>query len=467
MSSDGQLMVRARGLGKCYAIYDAPALRLRQFIMPRLRRLLGRSPKAYYRSFWALRGVDFEIRRGETIGIVGRNGSGKSTLLQMICGTLAPTSGSVETFGRVAALLELGAGFNPDYTGKDNVYMNCSVLGLSTEQIDARFDAIVEFADIGAFIDQPVKTYSSGMFARLAFAAAIHVDPELLIVDEALAVGDFAFQFKCLKRLKELASGGCTVLFVTHDIEQVQRLCTRALYLRQGELVFFGDAAQACNRYLADVRGSVAAQAGGAGASGADPAAVDLLAATQTKGEEGEEGAEGEYAAVSKLSEESGAQERANFAARVAAHRNGSRAEGEILLVSVNGETQAECQIAFGATLEAVVHFELRAPMENPTIALYVIDSAGQLILGTNTHNEKVSLSGCQPGVPHQLSFRVQNRLRPGRFGIQVFLVDYSPSVHTQYVDYVDLAASFISLEEPGCQRWALVSPEFDLQLAG
>lgn len=447
MSFDGQLMVRAEDLGKCYSIYDAPTLRLRQFVMPGLRKLLGRAQKTYYRSFWALRGVDFCIDRGETIGIVGRNGSGKSTLLQMICGTLAPTSGSVETFGRVAALLELGAGFNPDFTGKENVYMNCTVLGLSREQIDQRFDAIVEFADIGDFIDQPVKTYSSGMFARLAFAAAIHVDPELLIVDEALAVGDFAFQFKCLKRLKELASGGCTVLFVTHDIEQVQRLCSRALYLRKGELVYFGDAGEACNRYLADVRGSTTGQAGAAvtaRVSDAVPAGKGLV--------------ESDPAVAAS-------EARHTFAHRVAEHRNGSRTEGEILLVSVNGEVEADCQIAFGASLKATVHFEVHTAMINPTIALYVIDAAGQLILGTSTHNEGVRLSECQLDTPYQLSVRFQNRLRPGRFGIQVFLVDFSPSVHTEYVDYIDLAASFISLEEPGRQRWALVSPEFEMQL--
>ena len=451
MFSDASTMVRAVGLGKCYSIYDAPVLRLRQFIMPRLRKMFGWPDKSYYRSFWALRGVDFQIQRGETIGIVGRNGSGKSTLLQMICGTLSPTSGSVETFGRVAALLELGAGFNPDYTGRENVYMNCTVLGLSKEQIDRRFSAIAAFADIGDFIEQPVKTYSSGMFARLAFAAAIHVDPELLIVDEALAVGDFAFQFKCLKRLKELAAGGCTVLFVTHDIEQIQRLCTRALYLRKGELVFFGDAAEACNQYLSDVRSltSVSAKAD-------DVQLVHSEAAT------------GASAIGAVMTDRTGFTDEArrSFANRVAKHRNGSRLEGEIIFVSVNEESDRESQVAFGAQLEAGVSFCIYKTMANPTIALYVIDSAGQLIVGTNTHNEKVDLVSCKPGQPYRLSFRFQNKLRPGRFGVQVFLVDYSPSIHTEYVDYIDLAASFISLEEPGRQRWALVSPDFSMQLS-
>lgn len=454
MSSDERLMIRAEGLGKCYAVYDAPILRLRQFVMPRVRKALGRAQKSYHRSFWALKGLDFRIERGETIGIVGRNGSGKSTLLQMICGTLTPTTGSVETFGRVAALLELGAGFNPDYTGRENVYMNCSVLGLSTGQIDERFEAIAAFADIGDFIEQPVKTYSSGMFARLAFAAAIHVDPELLIVDEALAVGDFAFQFKCLKRLKELAAGGCTVLFVTHDIEQVQRLCSRALYLRKGELVFFGDASEACNRYLADVRGT--------------PSEPDLPVAPEIQEKEvlpldpGFEGVGASAPAHAQVDEVVAS----DFAGRVATHRNGDRRQGEILLVSVNGQSARECQVPFGDRMTFDVHFKLSARLENPTIALYVIDSAGQFILGTNSHNESLRLDVCEPGRTCRISFECENRLRAGRFGVQVFLVDYSPAIHTAYIDYIDLAASFTSLEEPGRQRWALVSPEFDVQLA-
>jgi lipopolysaccharide transport system ATP-binding protein len=212
--------------------------------------LAGQTPRKYSRDFWALRDVSLEVRKGETVGIVGRNGSGKSTLLQVICGTLAPTSGTVETNGRVAALLELGAGFNPEFTGRENAYMNGTLLGLSTEQIDARFDDICAFADIGEFIDQPVKTYSSGMYVRLAFAVIAHVDADILIIDEALAVGDAFFVQRCMRFLRDFMERG-TVLFVSHDTGAVTNLCARAVWLERGRVRFTGSPKQVTETYLA------------------------------------------------------------------------------------------------------------------------------------------------------------------------------------------------------------------------
>jgi lipopolysaccharide transport system ATP-binding protein len=248
--SSNDFAIRVTSLSKRYEIYDTPRNRLKQFIAPRLQRLAGQSPKQYFREFWALKDVSFEIKKGETVGIVGRNGAGKSTLLQIICGTLSPTSGSIQTNGRIAALLELGSGFNPEFTGRENVYMNAAVLGLNKEEVDARFDDIVAFADIGDFVEQPVKTYSSGMMVRLAFATAIHVDPDILIVDEALAVGDFAFQHKCMLRIKQIIANGVTVLLVTHDVGAVMANCDRAIMLRKGAIHAIGSAAEVCNRYL-------------------------------------------------------------------------------------------------------------------------------------------------------------------------------------------------------------------------
>ena len=195
MSSE--IAIKVENLSKCYHIYDQPRDRLKQMILPRMQRAIGMQPRQYFREFWALKDVSFEVKKGETVGIIGRNGSGKSTLLQMVCGTLNPTSGSIQTSGRIAALLELGSGFNPEFTGRENVYLNGAVLGLSRDEIDVRFDEIAAFAEIGEFIDQPVKTYSSGMMVRLAFAVAINVDPQILVVDEALSVGDELFQRKC------------------------------------------------------------------------------------------------------------------------------------------------------------------------------------------------------------------------------------------------------------------------------
>lgn len=247
MSDD--IAIKVEGLSKCYHIYDTPRDRLKQFVMPRLQRLIGIQPKQYFREFWALKDVSFEVKKGETVGIIGRNGSGKSTLLQMICGTLSPTGGSVETRGRIAALLELGSGFNPEFTGRENVYMNGAVLGLSTEEIDARFDDIAAFAEIGDFIEQPVKTYSSGMMVRLAFAVAINVDPEILIVDEALSVGDELFQRKCFSRIETIRASGSTILFVSHSGGTIVELCDRAVLMESGEKLAVGMPKQIVGRY--------------------------------------------------------------------------------------------------------------------------------------------------------------------------------------------------------------------------
>jgi lipopolysaccharide transport system ATP-binding protein len=225
--------VRVTNLAKRYRVFPRPRDRL-------LQAMFG-ARRQYFREFHALSGVSFEVAHGRTVGIVGRNGSGKSTLLQIIAGTLTPTTGEVEIDGNVAALLELGSGFNPEFTGRENVHLNASILGLDAATLAERFDAIVAFADIGDFLDQPVKTYSSGMAVRLAFAVAMSVDPRILIVDEALSVGDEAFQRKCFARIRQLKEGGATILFVSHSASAVVELCDEAILLDHGELLLRGD----------------------------------------------------------------------------------------------------------------------------------------------------------------------------------------------------------------------------------
>jgi len=235
MSSDRVIEVEA--LGKCYSIYGKPSDRLKQALGRRIAAAFGKAPPRYGRDFWALDDVTFSVGRGETVAIIGRNGSGKSTLLQLIAGTLEPTRGRVLVAGRVAALLELGAGFNPEFTGIENVYLNGSLLGLTRQQIDERLPAILEFAAIGDFVHEPVKTYSSGMYMRLAFAVSVQVEPDVLIVDEALAVGDIAFQYKCFRRLDELKARGVTILMVTHAMGTVLEHADRAILLERGRLL--------------------------------------------------------------------------------------------------------------------------------------------------------------------------------------------------------------------------------------
>lgn len=232
MSCD--VSIDVAGVGKVFPIYEKPHHRLFQMLSPRSHK------RRWFREFRALGDVSFQVRRGETVGIIGRNGSGKSTLLQIICGTLAATTGTVTTHGRIAALLELGAGFNLEFTGRENVYLNGTLLGLTREEVHARFDDIAAFADIGDFIDQPVKSYSSGMFIRLAFAVAIHVEPDILIVDEALSVGDEAFQRKCFARIERLRDDGATIVFVSHSASTVLELCNHAILLDRGDLLAVG-----------------------------------------------------------------------------------------------------------------------------------------------------------------------------------------------------------------------------------
>ncbi|MBP2303046.1 ABC transporter ATP-binding protein [Azospirillum picis] len=239
--SPSNTAIAIRDVSKVYQIYSRPEDRLKQALFRHRRR--------YFREFWALRGVSFDIERGSTVGIVGHNGSGKSTLLQIICRTLRPSAGLVEVNGRVSALLELGSGFNPDFSGRENVYLNSAILGLDRAETDRLFDEIAAFADIGPHLDQPTKTYSTGMVMRLAFAVAISVNPDILVVDEALAVGDEAFQRRCMARIEAIKKKGATILFVSHSANQIVELCDRAILLDHGELLYDGPPRRAINFY--------------------------------------------------------------------------------------------------------------------------------------------------------------------------------------------------------------------------
>lgn len=233
------------GLGKRYEIYDRPHHRLLQTML--------RGRRNFCREFWALADVTLSVNRGETVGVIGRNGSGKSTLLQLVAGTLTPTTGMVRTRGRIAALLELGSGFNPEFTGRENVYLNGAILGVARREMEEAFPAIEAFAGIGEFIDQPVKIYSSGMVVRLAFSVAVHVTPEILIVDEALAVGDTAFQSKCLDRIRRIQESGVAILLVSHAANTVIEFCDRAAYLDAGRLIAVGSCREIVERYTNDI----------------------------------------------------------------------------------------------------------------------------------------------------------------------------------------------------------------------
>ena len=255
------VVVSLRDVGKCYRIYDRPQDRLKQSAIARLRRMARPLARVFggqilptpvcYREFWALRGVNVDVRCGEAIGIIGLNGSGKSTLLQIIAETLNPSEGQVVVNGRVSALLELGSGFNPEFTGRENILLNAAILGFTYTQTRERIPAIEKFAEIGDFLDRPVKTYSTGMFLRLAFAVAIHLDPDILIVDEALSVGDYFFQQRCIRRILQMKQQGVTIIFVSHDLEAVKTLADRAIWMDHGRAIAEGKTSDVVSKYIA------------------------------------------------------------------------------------------------------------------------------------------------------------------------------------------------------------------------
>lgn len=365
MSSENAISVQS--LGKSYHIYDKPRDRLLQMFFRNGRKL--------YRDFWALQDVSFEVKRGETVGIIGRNGSGKSTLLQIICGTLNPSSGQVAAHGRIAALLELGAGFNPEFTGRENVYISATLYGLTRAQVDERLNDIMEFADIGEFIDQPVKAYSSGMFVRLAFAVIAHVDADVLIVDEALAVGDAFFTQRCMRFLRDFMRTG-TVLFVSHDTAAVKALCSRAVWLQNGKVVATGPAKQVCDAYLGEMIE--------AGQSTNGPPRHGSTAAHQSN--EKIEVAEVCADSVAPVVDENLGDERIYF---LPFNRSsGSFGAGGASIVGArfldgNGEQLSSIE----PYKMVMLKIDLRAiqPLRSPIVGFFVRDRLGQTLFGSNT----------------------------------------------------------------------------------
>ncbi len=370
--SSSDIAIRVTNLSKRYEIYDVPRDRLKQFVLPRLRYLTRRAPKQYFREFWALKDISFEIKKGETVGIIGRNGSGKSTLLQLICGTLNPTSGSVQTNGRIAALLELGSGFNPEFTGRENVYMNASVLGLSNEEIDERFDDIVAFADIGDFIEQPVKTYSSGMMVRLAFAVIAHVDADILVVDEALSVGDAVFTQKCMRFIRQFQEHG-SLLFVSHDTAAVQNLCKSGIWLKNGKMELSGNVKRVSEAYfqytLQEIYGEESKLT--------SIASIDADDETDTE----EIASEAEipaidYGAVASVSDNMGVA------------KGWETGQANILSVSLTRLTPGpEGVFEGGERVRMTIRAKAHAPLQSPVLGFLIRDRLGQDLFGENTLN--------------------------------------------------------------------------------
>ncbi|CAA9891197.1 ABC transporter ATP-binding protein [Candidatus Methylobacter favarea] len=412
------IAIRVSNLSKCYQIYDNPRDRLKQFVAPRLQRLSLQKPRQYFREFWALKDVSFEVKKGQTVGIIGRNGSGKSTLLQMICGTLNPTSGSVQTTGRIAALLELGSGFNPEFTGRENVYMNGAVLGLSHAQIAARFNDIAAFADIGEFIDQPTKVYSSGMTVRLAFAVIAHVDADILVIDEALAVGDAFFTQKCMRFLRTFMKTG-TVLFVSHSTDSIKSMCNHAVWLEKGQVLQEGAPKQVCELYL---EAFYEAQQG-------KSSTTRLKAFKKTDDSLPLKDQRLEFINTSNLRNDL---QIFKFDPDAASFGKGGAQIHDVRLLDENEHPLAWIVGGEKVTLRVIVH--TYQDLDSPIIGFYVKDRLGQALFGDNTfltYREQPVL--CEEGKELQADFVFYMPLLPsGEYSITIAIANGTQEIHEQ-----------------------------------
>lgn len=424
-----QEVIGVRGVGKCYRMHERP--------IHRLWHALRGGENTAGKEFWALRDADFSIERGQTVGIIGRNGSGKSTLLQMIAGTLAPSEGTIKVQGRVAALLELGSGFNPEFTGRENVYLNATILGLRRDQIEARIESILAFADIGEFIDQPVRSYSSGMSVRLAFAVIAHVDAEILIIDEALAVGDAFFSQKCMRFLRDFQKRG-TLLFVSHDAAAVVNLCERAIWLEHGRMRLQGAAAEVLEAYMAEQH--VASRRDAEGAQ------VDI--STRKKRRSGEDPADFrrdqrlELGICNRITvfEFDPDNASAEFGAGGAQIR-------DVVLEDENGAGLS--LLEGGERVRLRVRVELLRTLEKLIIGFYVKDRLGQRLFGDNTFLSSLHAPvGAEGGEWVEATFEFRVPIMPsGSYMVDVAVASGEQDDHTQQ-HWIHDALEFRAMDE-------------------
>ncbi len=410
------LAIRVRGVSKAFRVYPTPGDRFRQAFA------WGR--RQYYNEFWALRDIDFDVLRGDMVGLIGRNGSGKSTLLQIVAGTLAATSGEVTVHGRVAALLELGAGFDPEASGAENIFMNGLLVGLSRGEIEARFDEIVRFADIGQFIQQPVKTYSSGMVVRLAFAVAAHVEASVLIVDEALAVGDAVFQAKCFRRIADLRARGVTILLATHDMSVIRTMCRHALLLEDGRAAMWGPAKLVADEYYRRVQ------------------AVEWRDLPKSALQDGVS----EPGAASGLEPLSGG--------RGTRLGDGS---AEVYGLSVyDHEGRRTRAVRARQPFRVELGLRFHRALRNPHAGVALRDVQSRMLLGAHTMYEDVRLGPTRPGQHVVLTFQMQASLNPG-----VYLLMFGVAEHLAWDSWVDcdIFYDFCEIEIYGDERaWGMLN---------
>ena len=398
---DKNLAISVQGVSKIYKLYDKP--------IDRLKEAVSLTHKSYHRDFFALSDISFDVKKGETVGIIGTNGSGKSTILKIITGVLSPTTGTAEVSGNISALLELGAGFNSEYTGLENIYMNGTMMGFSRQEMERRMDDILRFADIGDFVNQPVKTYSSGMFVRLAFALAINVDPEILIVDEALSVGDVFFQAKCYRRMEEMMKNGTTILMVSHDMGSIIKYCDRVVLLNRGTFVAQGEAGKMVDLYKKIL------------ANQTDELAEALI----------EEKKEALGLPVEAAVSDKRMKDRMNLNPEVQEYGDGRASFEDFGTLDARGNVTNLLLKGEMFTIRERIRFH--APIENPIFTYTLRDKKGTDITGTNTLFEGTEIKPVKDGDVYTVSFRQKMNLQGGEYLLSMSCTGYENGEHVVY----------------------------------
>ena len=398
---DKNLAISVQGVSKIYKLYDKP--------IDRLKEAVSLTHKSYHRDFFALSDISFDVKKGETVGIIGTNGSGKSTILKIITGVLSPTTGTAEVSGNISALLELGAGFNSEYTGLENIYMNGTMMGFSRQEMERRMDNILRFADIGDFVNQPVKTYSSGMFVRLAFALAINVDPEILIVDEALSVGDVFFQAKCYRRMEEMMKNGTTILMVSHDMGSIIKYCDKVVLLNRGHFVAQGEAGKMVDLYKKIL------------ANQTDELAEALI----------EEKKEALGLPVEATVSDKSMKERMNLNPEVQEYGDGRASFEDFGTLDARGNVTNLLLKGEMFTIRERIRFH--APIEMPIFTYTLRDKKGTDITGTNTMFEGADIKPVKDGDVYTVSFRQKMNLQGGEYLLSMSCTGYENGEHVVY----------------------------------
>lgn len=424
-------IVKVENLTKVYKLYDRPIDRLKESLHP--------LKKVYHRDFYALNDISFSVNKGETIGIIGKNGSGKSTLLKIISGVLTQSSGSIQINGRISALLELGAGFNPELTGIENIYLNGTIHGYTKTDMSKKIDDILDFADIGEFAKQPVKNYSSGMFVRLAFAVATSVEPEILVVDEALAVGDIFFQAKCIKKMKSIMESGCTILYVSHDLGSIKSLCNKAIYLDKGRIKAIGDSGDICDYFISEEMKN-----NGYFKERNENAPINSNRFDNTNSASDEN----IVIPIEKIE---------TFKKRVEYFRQGDQSVKIIYAHLLDSQGNPVSTIQFGQTVSLEILYESEDDLDDLVVAVYVRDKNQIDIIGTNNVYEEVPILNIKKNKIYSITFTFTSYLKSGNYYITAILAD---SINTtKYYDWIDNAVVFTSYDIPGKTRWAYLGP--------